>query len=168
MNYIFVGKPAAGKSTARKFLVDRFDFQGFECSDYVHAACKEHKTTPGDLHRRFGKDFVAKQILEHIVETPFVVSGCRKPEEVKLLKAHYECKVIEVYASDKRCFNRHLDRKKDDIKTFEVFYHDKIMVNYSVGLNQVIMRHSDLMIDNDYDDKELFYEVLREIVEKDR
>ena len=61
MNYIFVGIPASGKSAARKYLADRLGFQDFECSDYVRAACKEHNTSPGDLFRRFGRDFVARQ-----------------------------------------------------------------------------------------------------------
>ena len=114
MNYIFVGIPASGKSTARKYLAESLGFQGFECSDYVKDTCRELGLKPGELFRQFGRDFAVRQILDDITAEPFVISGCRKPEEIRTMKDHYECKVIAVYASEKRCFQRYLTRKRDE------------------------------------------------------
>jgi len=152
MIYIIVGKSCSGKTSAKEYLESK-GMICFEASEYMKRYISRYNLTPEELFIKFGKDFVSKLIFEEILKlednTPIVISGLRTPEEIIFLKNKGNVRVIGLNVTDNLCFERNLERNREDIITdFPEFVKKRIEFNSRIGLDIVFNEHVDVWVDN--------------------
>jgi len=166
MIYIIVGKSCSGKTLMREYL-EKKGFKGFEASSFVELAMNKYNLNLEDLYKKFGKDFVSKQILKQIKmgsKSDIAISGLRTIEELNYFKKNTDVKVIGIYTSDKECFRRTIKRKREDFTNdFFNFFSKKICSDYELGLSK-IFGIVDIWIENDLDDIDKFYKEVDNLI----
>ena len=170
MIYIIVGKSCSGKTSVKEY----FEKQGricFEASKYMKENINHYGLSPEELFKKFGKDFVSKLIFKEISElkenNPIVISGLRTPEEIQFFKNKIKTKVLGINVSDKICFQRNIDRNREDVENdYENFLKKRIEFNSLIGLSEVFKNHVDFWIENENTIEEL-HSKLKKILEKE-
>ena len=166
MIYIIVGKSCSGKTLMREYL-EKKGFKGFEASSFVELAMNKYNLNLEDLYKKFGKDFVSKQILKQIKggsKSDIAISGLRTIEELNYFKKNTDAKVIGIYTSDKECFRRTIKRKREDFTNdFFNFFSKKICSDYELGLSK-ILGVVDIWIENDLEDIDKFYKEVDNLI----
>lgn len=152
MNLIIIGKSCSGKTTAREYIERKYHFVGYEASKEFKELIKESNiSNPEEIFDKYGKDIVAKRLLDTFSENQdFVISGFRTPEEINYVKERFPVSIISLYCSDQNAFQRSQIRGRTDNKSvFEEFYQKKICGDYALGLAKSILEHSNHIINND-------------------
>ncbi len=170
MIYLIVGKSCSGKTSAREYLESK-GVKSFEASKYIKSYMKKYNMAPEELFGKFGKDFVSKLIFKEIKKlkrkASIVISGLRTPEEIIFFKNNSETKIVGIKASDNICFQRNLERKREDILIkFEEFIKKRIKFNSKIGLTEVFQNYVDVWIENENTFEELKMK-LNEILDKE-
>lgn len=157
MIYVIVGKTCSGKTSLRKYFENQ-GFIGFEASNYAKRAIEENRVSDiYELFNRVSKNKISKMIHNNISKLKsknIVISGLRTPEEVEYIKKLYDTRVIGIYTSDKKCFERFKKGEKNS-RTFEWFYKNKICGDYSLGLDIIFRKYVDFFIENNSSPAEL-------------
>lgn len=152
-----VGPTCCGKTEAGKHL-ERLGFTWIEPSQYIK------KQIPLDVpiltrlkmtetfFERVGRDFVARQLLAQVLDCghsgPFVVTGCRQPIEVQLLRPQFRVLVIALHADDSTRFARCSARARSDASVdFETFLRATAW-EYSIGLAKIIEGADRILMNN--------------------
>jgi dephospho-CoA kinase len=155
MIIIIVGKSCSGKTSAREHLESK-GMISFEASKYMKEYINKYNLNPKELFIKFGKDFVSKLIFQEIKKSEgsksFVISGLRTVEEIEFLKNKSKVKIIGLNVSDEICFQRNLEKNREDvIKEFSDFYSKRIDFNSKLGLDKIFQNYIDFWIDNNGD-----------------
>jgi len=169
MIIIIVGKSCSGKTSAREHLESK-GMIGFEASKYMKEYINKYSLSPEELFIKFGRNFVSKLIFQEIKEAggdnSFVISGLRTVEEIEFLKNKSKVKIIGINVSDETCFQRNLEKNREDmLKKFSDFYSKRIDFNSKLGLNKIFQNYIDFWIDNEGDIENLKSK-LDEFIEK--
>ncbi|MFH1506525.1 MAG: AAA family ATPase [archaeon] len=167
MILILIGKPCSGKTTARKYLENKYAFKSVEASDYVKKQMTLTKIESIEsLFEKLGRDFVARNILDDVqMDQNVLISGFRTLEEVNLLKEHYVCIVVGIHADDRTCFERSKIRLRiGRYHDFSSFYVERICRDYSLGLAELMADHLDFSLYNSDSDLVEFYSQLDKLV----
>lgn len=152
MILIIIGKSCSGKTILRKIIENEYGIIGFEASHIVKEYIKNKNMSLNNLFTNYGKDFVAQHIIQHSTDKNYVISGFRTVEEIEYIKKYNKVLVITIYSSDRKCFQRSVDRNRNDTQnSFENFYLNKLCADYSLGLAESIRRYSDYFIENSDD-----------------
>jgi dephospho-CoA kinase len=163
MIYIFVGNSCSGKTEAAVYLSSRLQVPHLEASKFMKEIRQENAGRSVELiFEEFGRDIVASRMMEASSNPDkAVISGFRTPEEISYVKKLKPAFVIGIYASDRTCFLRGQKRNRTGHqKNFNDFYRDRVCADYDLGLASIMQRDLDILIENESDDLNKFYESL--------
>ena len=151
MNYIIIGYPCSGKTTAREFIQSQLQCVGYEASSFaIKAVDKYHTNDIVELHSKRGKHIVAEEIC-HMIDSsfPFVISGFRTNEEILYMHQHYNIFAISIMCSFSVIKRRMILRNRECDNLGERLKSDR-----DLGLQQAI-ESADISLNNIQDMKSL-------------
>lgn len=168
-----VGKRGSGKTLFCKYLSEKYGYEILRFSDILKEIAKQQypdkeitKKFLQDfglkMKKEYGKDFLAKKILEKVEEgKKYVFDGLRELEEFFTLKKRLKILLIYIHADDQIRFQR---LKKRDNINFENF---KIADSHPVEKNiEKFKDMAEFVLINNFSKSEEFYKKIDELMEK--
>ncbi len=168
------GRIGAGKDVVADFLVNNFGFKKIVMSDIIKEEMKKVGIEPTrenmqnfskEMKEKYGRGIWAKKTLEwikkHKIENA-VISGVRDSEEVKEFRKDPNFVLIGIYAPAELRYERLIKRgEKKDPKTIEEAKAQDKREEEIFDLITKCKEEADVLIVNDFDNLESFYELLQ-------
>lgn len=167
---IVVGKTCAGKTTMGQYAASRHAFRLIEASSMMRLAADRVGVSGPDAYYRAkallqekGPDIVAREIVGSYgddLANRAIITGFRTIEEIQYIRGQFPgCKVIQVDASERTRFERHLRRGRTNaISTLAEFTeHDRQQSQF--GLLSVAAELADVRITNEGTMKEFHAQI---------
>jgi len=156
---ILVGPPGSGKSTVRRLLEGK-GWVGYEASDFVKAAMREHQAADlAELRASAGSLVAAQSIWRTIQErddtAPTVISGFRGTSEIDHFRSKGPTAVVGLYAPLSTCCARIAGRQRPGDDSDIVRIRSRIQEEYSSGLAAIFFRQVDVFVSAERDPGEI-------------
>ena len=177
---LFCGETCAGKSTAGRYLLEKYGLYHIEASDFMgviyHETCGRDTTiNKHDFASRLLKaepTIIAEQVVQYIMskglEDNFVVTGFRNNAEIDyFIKSLTISNKFSFYVDS--CvnvrFDRWVRRRRDPHGIYSMEEFIRINdVQSGMGVREIRNRKGIRILNNDYEKHEPYYDVLDDIV----
>ena len=177
---LFCGETCAGKSTAGRFLLEKYGLYHIEASDFMgviyHETCgKDTTINKHDFASRLLKaepTVIAEQVVQYIMskglEDSFVVTGFRNNEEIDYFVKNFA--ILDKYSfyidsSEDVRFDRWVRRRRDPHAVYSREEFARINdVQSGMGVREIRNRKGIRILNNDYETHKSYFDVLDDIV----
>lgn len=183
-SYIICGQTCAGKSTAGRFLLEKYGYYHIEASDFMTLAYFETCGTSFSVE----KNIFAAKLLEvdphvvvrglckymqaHKVFNKFIITGFRNKEEViKFLSIYKQLdysSILYVDAEYWKRYNRWKNRRRDDVAYTKAQFKKINKLQIAMGILEISKMPNIVTITNNSTQLNDYYQSLRLLLRDDR